>query len=86
VSAGLAGYFIGTRAVGSIEGWRYARAIGLAAIAATVRLAFLRPLLTTTVSLSYRRSERWSSPPSSRGSARPRLRQVAADPLSLLRR
>lgn len=86
VSAGLAGYVIGTRAVGSTRGWRFARAIGLAAVAATVCLAFLRPLLTTTGvlvvvalwAMIIAALVSWQRPA--------RLRQVTADPLSLFRR
>jgi low temperature requirement protein LtrA len=86
VSGGLAVYLIGTRAVGSIEVWRFARVIGLVTVAATACLAFLRPLVTTTGALVVAAVwaigvaviVSWQRPA--------RLRQVAADPFILFRR
>lgn len=86
VSAGLGGYLLGTRAVGSLGRWRLSRVIGLVTVAATVCLAFLRPLLTTTGVLAVVTAwaigvalfVSWQRPA--------RLSRVTADPFSLFGR
>jgi low temperature requirement protein LtrA len=83
VSAGLAAYLVGTRAVGSTQGGRFARLAGLATVAATVGLALLRPVLTPTgvlVAVAF-----WAIGVAAFVSAQGprRLRLVAADPVSL---
>jgi hypothetical protein len=70
----------------TIEVWRFARVVGLVTVAATACLAFLRPLVTTTGALVVAAVwaigvavvVSWQRPA--------RLRQVEADPFSLVRR